>query len=67
MKYYDVKVSVKMEDDKGKIKNIGEQYLIHAASCLDAETTITKKFVDEGSNLDFTVKSIKETKFLEVL
>ena len=28
MKYYDVKVSVKMEDDKGKIKNIGEQYLI---------------------------------------
>lgn len=67
MKFYQVNVELLSETDKGKPKKIREQYLVWATSCLDAETITTKKFVDEGNTLDFTVKSVKETKFLEVL
>ncbi len=66
-KYYNVVVQVKNEDDKGKIKKSNEIYLVSAISCLDAETITTKMFVDEGSNLDFKITSVKETKILKVL
>lgn len=66
-KYFNVVVQVKTEDEKGKLKKQNELYLVSAIGCNDAETIVTKKFVDEGSNLDFKVTSIKETKILEVL
>lgn len=66
-KYYAVVVQMKIEDEKGKIKKQNEQYLVKGISCLDAETITTKKFVDEGSNLDFKITSVKETKVVEVL
>jgi len=66
-KYFQVNVQVKTEDEKGKLKKQNEQYIVSAISCLDAETITIKKFVDEGTNLDFKVVSIKETKILEVL
>ena len=66
-KFYQVNVEVKSENDKGKIQKIREQYMANAVSCLDAETIVTKKFVDEGSILDFKIVSVKETKILEVL
>mgnify|MGYP003677329572 CR=1 FL=1 len=67
MKFYQVNVELQGESDKGKPTKIREQYLVWATSCLDAETTTVKKFVDEGNTLDFKVKSIRETKVLEVL
>jgi len=66
-KYYNVVVQVKTENEKGKLVKQNETYLVSGVSCLDAETITTKKFVDEGSNLDFKITSIKETKILEVL
>lgn len=66
-KYFNVVVQVKTEDEKGKLKKQNELYLVSAIGCNDAEAIVTKKFVDEGSNLDFKVTSIKETKILEVL
>ncbi len=66
-KYFNVVVQTKVEDEKGKLKKQNEQYIVSAISCLDAETITVKKFVDEGTNLDFKVVSIKETKILEVL
>lgn len=66
-KYYQVNVEIRVEDDKGKIKKQREQYLVDGVSCLDAETTVNKKFEQEGNNLDYTIKQVKETKFLEVL
>ena len=66
-KYYKVKVSVKVEDEKGKIKKQNEEHLAFAVSCVDAETIVTKKFVDEGYNLDFTIVSVSETKIVSVL
>jgi len=66
-KYFQVVVQVKVEDEKGKIKKQNETYIVEAVSCLDAEETVTKDFVDEGSNLDFKVTSVKETKVVKVL
>lgn len=66
-KYYQVNVEVKFEDEKGKVKKQREQYLADAVSCLDAENSVTKKFVDSGDNLNFKIVSVKETKILEVL
>ena len=66
-KFYQVNVEIKSENDKGKIQKIREQYMANAISCLDAETIVTKKFVDEGNTLDFKIVSVKETKILEVL
>jgi hypothetical protein len=67
MKYYQVNVELRTEDEKGKIKKTREQYLVQGVSCLDAETTTNKKYEQEGNNLDYTIKQVKETKFLEVL
>jgi len=67
MKFYQVNVELLTESDTGKQKKIREQYLAWASSCLEAETTTTKKFVDEGTTLDFKIVSVKETKILEVL
>ena len=66
-KFYQVNVEIKSENDKGKIQKIREQYMANSVSCLDAETIVTKKFVDEGNTLDFKIVSVKETKILEVL
>lgn len=67
MKYFQVNVEIRDVNEKGKVTKTREQYLVQAVSCLDAETTMVKKFVDEGSSLDYTIPSIKETKILEVL
>lgn len=66
-KYYAVKVVLKVEDDKGKIKKQNEEHLAFGESCVDAEAIVTKSFVDEGTNLDFTIVSVKETKIVSVL
>lgn len=65
--YFQVNVQIKDVNEKGKTTKQNETFLVLAISCLDAETITTKKFVDEGTNLDFKVVSIKETKILEVL
>jgi hypothetical protein len=66
-KYYAVTVAVEVEDAKGKIKKQKEQYLVDAVSVTDAETKVTKLFEDEGMSTDFQVKSVKETKILQVI
>jgi hypothetical protein len=65
MKYWQVKVKVKHEDDKGKIKTTTEQYLVDAISPTDAEAKVHQDFENEG--LDFKVSDIKETKILKVI
>lgn len=64
-KYWQVKVKVKHEDDKGKIKTTTEQYLVDGISPTDVEAKVNKDFENEG--LDFKVSDIKETKILKVI
>jgi hypothetical protein len=60
-------VSITDINDKGKQTKVTEQYLVDAVSVTDAEVKVTKMYEDEGGSIDFTVKSVKETKILAVL
>ncbi len=67
MSYFQVNVEIRDINEKGKVQKIREQYLVDAETCVEAETKVVKKFVDEGNSLDYSIPSVKETKILEVL
>ena len=67
MSYFQVNVSIVDFNDKGKQTKITEQYLVDAVSVTDAEVKITKMYENEGGSIDFQVKSVKETKIIQVI
>ena len=67
MSYFQVNVSLTDINDKGKQTKVTEQYLVDAISVTDAEVKVTKMYEDEGGSIDFQVKSVKETKILQVI
>jgi len=67
MSYFQVNVSIIDTNDKGKQTKVTEQYLVDAVSVTDAEVKVTKMYEDEGGSVDFQVKSVKETKILQVI
>jgi hypothetical protein len=67
MSYFLAAVEIIDVSDKGKQSKIREQYLIDAVSVTDAEVKVTKMFEDEGMSTDFQVKSVKETKILQII
>jgi hypothetical protein len=60
-------VSIIDFNDKGKQTKVTEQYLVDAVSVTDAEVKVTKMYENEGGSIDFQVKSVKETKILQVI
>lgn len=67
MSYFQATVVLVDINEKGKQSKITEQYLIDAMSVTEAEAKVTKLYNDEGSSMDFQVKSVKETKILQVI
>ena len=67
MSYFQVNVSLTDINDKGKQTKVTEQYLVDAVSVTDAEVKVTKMYENEGGSVDFQVKSVKETKILQVI
>jgi len=67
MSYFQVNVSITDTNDKGKQTKVTEQYLVDAVSVTDAEVKVTKMYEDEGGSIDFQVKSVKETKIIQVI
>jgi uncharacterized membrane protein len=67
MSYFQVNVSIVDINEKGKQTKVTEQYLVDAVSVTDAEVKVTKMYEDEGGSVDFQVKSVKETKILQVI
>ena len=65
MAYYLAKVEVRMENDRGRIQKIRELYCIEAESVTEAEAKVVKEF--EGYQLDYHVKSVKESKIIKIL
>ena len=65
--YFQAVVEIVDMNDKGKQTKMREQYLVDAVSVTDAEVKVTKMFEDEGMSTDFQVKSVKETKILQVI
>jgi hypothetical protein len=65
MAYYIAKVKVHHQDDKGRVKKVTEQYLVDAVSVTDAEVKVVEEF--DGSNLEFEVSAVIETKLVKVI
>lgn len=65
--YFQVNVEILDINDKGKQTKTKELYLVDAVSVTDAEVKINKMFEDEGTLLTFQVKSVRETKILQVI
>jgi hypothetical protein len=65
--YFQVNVELLDTNEKGKQQKIKEQYLVDAESVTEAEAKTTKMFEEEGNTMDFMVKSVRETKILQVI
>ena len=65
MAYYLAKVEVRMENDRGRIQKIRELYCVEAESVTEAEAKVVKEF--EGYQLDYHVKSVKDSKIIKIL
>lgn len=67
MSYFQATVSITDINEKGKQTKVTEQYLIDADSVTEAEAKVVKMYEDEGAKIDYQVKSVKETKILQVI
>lgn len=65
MSYYNVKVTLKIENEKGQMKNKSELYLVEAVSVTDAEAKIYKDF--ENYKGDWEVTAIIQTKVVKII
>ncbi len=65
--YFQAVVEIIDITEKGKQSKVRENYLVDAVSVTDAEVKVTKMFEEEGMNTNFQVKSVKETKILQVI
>lgn len=64
-KYYKVKVTVKTETARGRIKKMSEEFLVNGVNMTDVEKKI---YVDyEGDIRDWEIHSITETKVIKVI
>tara|TARA_R110001592_G_scaffold249852_1_gene512382 strand:- start:182 stop:382 length:201 start_codon:yes stop_codon:yes gene_type:complete len=65
MAYYISTVKVQDENDRGRITSTNEVYCVEAESCTEAEAKVVKEF--EGQNIEYQVKSVKESKIIKIL
>ena len=65
MAYYISTVKVMDENDRGRITSTNEVYCVEAESCTEAEAKVVKEF--EGYQMEYHVKSVKESKIIKIL
>ena len=63
--YYEVSVKLTSVDEKGRQKSKSEKLLINAVSVTDAEVKTHKDF--EGTTLDYSISSVKESRIVQVI
>ena len=63
--YYNVKVKLSYEDDKGRVKSKTEAYLVKAESVTDAEVIVNEEFKSYPN--EFEVKSVTQSNIIDVL
>lgn len=63
--YWAVSVQSAREQENGKFKRVTEKYLVSAVNPTDVETKIAEELKDDP--FEWVVKSISETKILEVI
>jgi len=68
MSYFSVLVELEGEPRKnGAPTKIREMYLVDAMSVTEAEAKTVSKLREEGTNVDFQVTKVSETKYLAVI
>ena len=65
MAYFIATVKVQDENERGRITNTNEIYCVEADTVTEAEAKVVKEF--EGYQLDYHVKSVKESKIIKIL
>ena len=65
MAYFIATVKVKTENDRGRLTSNNEIYCVESETCTEAEAKVVKEF--EGYNMDYHVKSVKESKIIKIL
>ena len=63
--YFEIKIKVEKENDKGSLKVSKEVYLVDALSFTEVEATIGKEIRDLYS--DFLIETIKKTRYQEIV
>jgi len=66
-RYYRVDVEITTESNNGKSKKHTEQFLTLASGVTEAETAVTKNFMEVNDMRDFRIKSVTQTKIVEVV
>ena len=65
MAYFIATVKVQDENERGRITSANEIYCVEADTVTEAEAKVVKEF--EGYQLDYHVKSVKESKIIKIL
>ena len=65
MAYFIATVKVQDENERGRQTSTNELYCVEAESVTEAEAKVIKEF--EDYQLDFHVKSVKESKIIKIL
>lgn len=65
--WYECKVKYLKIDESGKQKSVSELYMVDAVSFTDAESRITSELQECAGLGEFTVVSIKTTKYSEIV
>ena len=65
MAYFIATVKVQDENERGRVTNTNEVYCVEAETVTEAEAKVVKEF--EGQNIEYQVKSVKESKILKIL
>ena len=65
MAYFIATVKVKTENERGRITSNNEVYCVEAETVTEAEAKVVKEF--EGQNIEYQVKSVKESKIIKIL
>jgi len=61
--YYRCKVKIEYENDKGKVKYRGEEYIVNALNPTDVESRITEHL----KGTDFEIVNISVTKIVDII
>lgn len=63
MNFFNATVKIEIVDNKGKLKNIKEKYLVSAVSPTDVEAKLAKELAGE----DYDIQSIVLTKYAKII
>ena len=65
MTYFIATVKVKDQNERGRIASNNEVYCVEAETVTEAEAKVVKEF--EGYQMEYHVKSVKESKIIKIL